>query len=71
MSAHEELLAAAEKVLAGLNTRIDRNVRSKLPVPVFEGIAELHSAVALAQAERDAAAAGMRPCDDAEFGMMP
>lgn len=44
----EELLRAARKVLDGLNTRIDEASTDGLPIPVFEGIAELHDAIAKA-----------------------
>jgi hypothetical protein len=44
-------LAAAERVLAGLNARIDRSARSKLPVPIFEGIADLHAAINAAKGD--------------------
>lgn len=37
------LLAAAQKVLAGLNARIDAAPSNA--VPVFDGIAELHTAI--------------------------
>ena len=45
----QHLLAAAERVLAGLDGRIDRSARSKCPIPVFEGIAELRDAIAAAK----------------------
>lgn len=41
--ANHALVAAAEHVLAGLNARID--AADKSAVPVFNGIAELHSAI--------------------------
>jgi hypothetical protein len=41
-----ELLAAARKVLAGLNARIDQARADGTPVPVFTGIADLHAAIA-------------------------
>jgi hypothetical protein len=43
------LITAAERVLAGLDARIDRSARSRVPAPVFEGIADLRSAVAAAK----------------------
>lgn len=46
----QNLITAAERVLAGLNARIERNAKSRLPAPVFEGIAELHAAVQVAKA---------------------
>jgi hypothetical protein len=45
MEANAELLAAARKVLSGLNARIDAAVESRNPCPVFDGIAELHDAI--------------------------
>lgn len=44
IAAAPRLLAAAQTVLAGLNNRIETALPSR--VPVFDGIAELHSAVA-------------------------
>lgn len=44
----KELLRAANKVLAGLNARIDEASASGSPVPVFDGIAQLHAAIAKA-----------------------
>ena len=41
-----ELLAAAESVLAGLDYRVDEARKNGLPVPVFQGVAALHEAVA-------------------------
>lgn len=46
MAASKKLLAAAQVVLAGLNARIDAADRSS--VPVFDGIADLHAAIAAA-----------------------
>jgi hypothetical protein len=42
-----ELVGAAQKVIAGLNARIDAAPRHA--VPVFDGIAELHAAIARAK----------------------
>lgn len=42
------LLEAAGKVLAGLNARIDAAIAAGGPIPVFDGVAELHAAVAQA-----------------------
>lgn len=39
----QELLSAAKKVMAGLNTRIDE--APKTSVPVFDGMFELHDAI--------------------------
>ena len=47
IAASPDLLAAAKVVLAGLNARIERSHPSG--VPVFDGIAELHAAVAKAE----------------------
>ena len=47
-AAFGDLLAAAQLVLAGLNARIDDAVANGKPVPVFDGIADLHSAIAKA-----------------------
>ncbi len=47
IAAAPDLLAAAKIVLAGLNQRIDAAPIDA--VPVFDGIAELHSAVAKAE----------------------
>jgi hypothetical protein len=54
-SINAELLAAAESVLAGLNARIDEASRNGLPVPVFEGVAALHLAIARARGEAPSA----------------
>jgi hypothetical protein len=43
--AADELLAAAQAVLAGLNARIEAAVAAKAPMPVFNGIADLHDAI--------------------------
>jgi len=40
------LVEAASKVYAGLNDRIDAAIAERKPSPVFEGIAELHDALA-------------------------
>lgn len=47
IAAAPDLLAAAKTVLAGLNARIDAS--SPHSVPVFDGIADLHSAIARAE----------------------
>lgn len=49
----EELVKAAEKVLAGLERRIAESPVDN--VPVFDGIAELSDAISRAQAEASAA----------------
>lgn len=48
MAAAPDLLAAAKKVLAGLNARID--AADPRAVPVFDGIAELSGAINKAEA---------------------
>ena len=48
-AAAPDLLAAAKAVLAGLNARIDVASAGDGRVPVFDGIAELHSAIAKAE----------------------
>ena len=48
ISAAPELYAAAQLVLAGLNARIDDASANSSPVPVFDGIADLHAAIAKA-----------------------
>jgi hypothetical protein len=50
IAAAPELYAAAERVLRGLNERIDEATDDC--VPVFEGIAELHDALAKARGEQ-------------------
>lgn len=40
-----DLLKAAQKVLDGLNARIDFAKDAEQPLPVFDGIADLHSAI--------------------------
>jgi hypothetical protein len=50
--AQPELLAAAKAVLAGLNARIDAAANGDGKVPVFDGIADLHSAIAKAEGRR-------------------
>lgn len=45
-----ELLAAAKQVYDSLNARIDRASFSGKPIPVFDGIAELHAAIAKSEA---------------------
>lgn len=40
------LVEAASKVYSGLNDRIDAAIAERKPTPVFEGIAELHDALA-------------------------
>jgi hypothetical protein len=47
-ASNEQLLLAARKVLAGLNARIDEAVTKGNPVPVFDGIGDLHDAIAQA-----------------------
>lgn len=47
-AAAPKLLAAAQTVMAGLNARIDQASTNSEPIPVFDGIAELHSAITLA-----------------------
>lgn len=41
----DELLTAGQKVLDGLNARIDMASAEGVPVPVFDGIADLHTAI--------------------------
>lgn len=50
-AAAPDLLAAAETVLAGLNARIGIASKKGLPVPVFDGIADLHDAINKAKGE--------------------
>ncbi|MCM8743592.1 hypothetical protein [Pseudomonas koreensis] len=40
-----DLLAAAIKVLNGLNERIDSATENRTATPVFDGIADLHDAI--------------------------
>jgi hypothetical protein len=47
----DDLLAAAETVLAGLNARIIAASDSGTVIPVFDGIAALHAAIAKAKGE--------------------
>lgn len=50
IAAAPDLLDAAKAVLAGLNDRIDKALaEGGHSVPVFEGIADLHSAIAKAE----------------------
>ena len=49
IAAAPDLLAAAKEVLADLNARIEVASASGTIVPVFAGIAALHTAVALAE----------------------
>ncbi|MFN3836740.1 MAG: hypothetical protein ACK4MI_03410 [Brevundimonas sp.] len=49
IAAAPELLAAAQRVLAGLNARIDAADPSS--VPVFHGIVDLHDAISRATGE--------------------
>jgi hypothetical protein len=51
VNSHADLLAAAKDVLAHLNARIDAAVKSGAVIPVFAGIAALHSAIAKAEGE--------------------
>ena len=48
IAAAPDLLAAAQRVLAGLNARIDDAGYKCQPVPLYDGIAELHNAIAKA-----------------------
>lgn len=54
MSNEMDLMRAAKTVLDGLNARIDAAVEGGGPIPVFDGIADLHDAVGQAapQAEQ-------------------
>jgi hypothetical protein len=52
IAAAPDLLAAAEKVLAGLNARIDFAAKVKSPVPIFDGIADLSDAINKARGRR-------------------
>lgn len=44
-AAAPDLLAAAMKVLSGLNARIDAAVENRTATPVFDGIADMHDAI--------------------------
>ena len=44
-AAYKELRAASQTVFDGLDARIDAAVDAKHPVPVFNGIADLHDAL--------------------------
>jgi hypothetical protein len=45
LAERDSLAKAAQRVLDGLNARIDEAVMLGGPVPVFEGIADLHDAL--------------------------
>jgi hypothetical protein len=49
IAAAPDLLAAAKRVLAHLNARLDAAVAAEGPVPLFDGIADLHDAIAKAE----------------------
>jgi hypothetical protein len=51
IAAAPDLLNAAEKVLAGLNARIDASAGPCGKTPVFDGIADLHDAIAKARGQ--------------------
>ena len=51
LSLNAELLEAATTVLDGLNGRIDMAVASGSHLPVYEGIAALHDAIAKARSQ--------------------
>jgi len=53
IAAAPELLKAAQIVLAGLNARIDQASNARMPVPVFNGIADLHDAINKATGEHN------------------
>jgi len=53
IAAAPELLKAAQIVLAGLNARIDQASNARMPVPVFNGIADLHNAIVKATGEHN------------------
>ena len=53
IAAAPKLLEAAQIVLAGLNARIDQASNARMLVPVFEGIADLHAAIAKATGEHN------------------
>lgn len=50
VNCHDELMAAARRVLDGLNARIDAASAANEPVPVFDGIADLRAALAKVEA---------------------
>ncbi|ANF84765.1 hypothetical protein A7J50_1331 [Pseudomonas antarctica] len=45
IAAAPDLLAAAIKVLNGLNERIDSATENRTATPIFDGIADLHDAI--------------------------
>jgi hypothetical protein len=45
-SNNDDLVAAARRVMGGLNHRIDAASKAGVPVPLFDGIADLHDALA-------------------------
>lgn len=49
IEAAPDLLAAARKVLAGLNLRLDHAAQTGAPSPIFFGIGDLHDAIAKAE----------------------
>jgi hypothetical protein len=49
VNAHDALLAAAERVLAGLHARIEKAAANDEPHPVFDGIGDLYAAVSRAK----------------------
>lgn len=51
VNAHDALLTAANKVLAGLDARIKAASDNGMSVPVYDGIADLHNAIHLAESE--------------------
>jgi hypothetical protein len=51
IAAAPDLLEAARIVLASLDARIEGASKAKMTIPVFEGIAALHAAVAKATGE--------------------
>ena len=53
IAAAPKLLAAAQVVLDGLEYRIEQASNAGMPVPVFEGIADLHDAIAKATGETE------------------
>lgn len=48
---HEALAAAAQRVLDGLNRRIEEAAKRDAPHPVFEGIGDLHDALSRSKAK--------------------
>jgi len=48
----EQLLRAAKRVLAGLEARVEKARAAGAPLPVFDGMAGLHAAVARAEGDR-------------------